>query len=506
MNGTQKHRILHFFPLIIVGKIPGNSNLLLAVQGPTLNIYFVLTLVVLGLILLTFLYLQAKGRHISKQRILLQQENEQLSEQIASLQFDSETLISQKKEGLKKEVADMKTNINALDTALKAANESAVRNSVLLSNISYTLRTNLNDIMGFSSLLEHEFAQQEEEELFEYSENIRRSGQSLLHLLNNMIDISRIEAKQFDITQSSCNLPEIIKEVVSTYEPIATQKELTIAYQPEDIPAFSTDIEALQHILSNLLDNAVKYTEKGFIKISHKQENEKIYITVKDTGVGIDKAFITDIFEPFGQVQPGYSKSSFKGAGLGLPLVRQMLDLMGGEIDFQSEKAMGTIVTVILPFISPQKKKESVSVSAETKLEKPVPKLNKPLNKILIIDGDVLNKMLIRKMIPDISEIQQVAKEKDLATLLENEAGSKPVWDVILLDNDFEQLDYGISLMQHYTERFPYIKDIPFVSMLSVPDKTTERKCLSEGFSGCIDKPITKENLIAILNKILPGN
>jgi CheY-like chemotaxis protein len=125
---------------------------------------------------------------------------------------------------------------------------------------------------------------------------------------------------------------------------------------------------------------------------------------------------------------------------------------------------------------------------------------------MLIIDVDEFNKMLIRKMIPEIGVIQQVANENDLAVLLEKEADSKPGWDVILLDNDFEQLNNGINLMKKYMDQFPYIKDIPFISMLSVPDKTTERKCLSVGFSGCIDKPITKENLIALLNKTLPGN
>jgi len=490
---------LLLIPTVLRGKEIMSSSL----QESNFHIYLILSAALLIFTFFIFLYFQTKKRKIKKRELDLLHESEMLSNQINALRFDSEKLISDKKEQLKKELSDIKTNINALETALKTSNESAVRNSVLLSNISYTLRTNLNDIMGFSTLLENEFAQQEEEELYEYSENIRKSGQTLLHLLNNMIDISKIEAKKFNITRQNCNLDNLIQDVITVFEPSASQKGLKISYQPEPLPVFSTDLEALKHILSNLLDNAAKYTEKGFIKISHKIENNQVYITIKDTGVGIDKAFLDDIFEPFGQVQPGYSKSGYKGAGLGLPLVRQMLELMDGALDFQSEKAVGTIVTISLPLAPPLENVKKLKTQTDkSQLEKVVPELQKTIDSMLIVDSDYLNRMLIKKMVPQVGVIQQVINENELDDVFEKHSDKFP-WDVVLLDSDLEDLDYGIGLKKKYATQYPGLEKIPFIAMLSVPDKVKERKCLSEGFSSCLEKPITKEKLITLLNQTL---
>lgn len=461
--------------------------------------FFLLFVLLLIITIFLFIYLINRRNHFAKTRLDLLEESKELRKKISHIRYDSQLIIKRQKEEIKGEIADIQTGIKALRAALQAADEGALRNSELLSNISYTLRTNLNDIMGFSNLLENEFARQEEKELYEYSQNIRSSGQSLLHLLNNMIDISSINAGSFSVVTRNCKINDVIKDVIRTFEPEARQKGLKISFEPVTIPRFSTDVDAVNHILSNLLDNAIKSTEKGFVKIACEKEASRIIISVKDTGVGIDKAFQPELFEPYAQMQPGYTKSLQKGTGLGLPLVKQLLDLLNGEIDFQSEKAVGTTVTIFLPLTQPIQEIKKASVQDKAVSSSNVPELKVKINELLIVDGDPFNKLLIKKMIPDIKEIVQVANEKDLQNILMK----KKKWDMVLLDTDFIKIDYGIGLVKKYSKPFPYLKKIPFIALMSVPDETKENTCLEEGFKNFLEKPITKGKLIKVLNKTL---
>ncbi|MBN2638072.1 MAG: hybrid sensor histidine kinase/response regulator [Bacteroidales bacterium] len=450
--------------------------------------------------LLAFFFLNRRKQFNHKISDKISEKNS-LSEKIEQLKSNKNIIASDRKNEIKKQLIEIETNIKGLKSALKDAKEGAVRNSELLSNISYTLRTNLNDIMGFSNLLENEFARQEEKELYDFSKNIRSSGQSLLHLLNNMIDISRIEAGDFIIAPKNCKISTVISDLIKIFEPEATRKGLKISFEPVTVPRFSTDIEAIKHILSNLLDNAVKFTDKGFIKISCDKEADKVLISIKDTGVGIDKAFISEIFDPFSQTLPGFSKSSYKGTGLGLPLVKQMVDLLNGQISMHSEKMAGTTVTLSFPQSQPvlEATNKEIKPSAKEGEITKVPSLKKSIAKMLIIDGDPFNKLLIKKMIPSVELITQVPNENDLREILTKDG----TWDVILLDIDFQKIDYGIGLVNKYRVLFKSLEHVPFIALQSVPDETKEQQCLNEGFASVLEKPISKERLINILNKSL---
>ncbi|MBN2614587.1 MAG: hybrid sensor histidine kinase/response regulator [Bacteroidales bacterium] len=474
-----------------------NIILLSGSQVPDL-LFLVFTLLLVVTVLLV-VYLINRRNHFANARFELLEKSKELRKKISHIRYDSQSIIKNQKDEIKSEIAEIQTSIRALKTALKAADEGALRNSELLSNISYTLRTNLNDIMGFSNLLEHEFARQEENELYNFSQDIRSSGQSLLHLLNNMIDISRINAGSFSVVTRNCKINDVIQEVVKTFEPAARHKGLTISFDPVTMPRFSTDVEAVKHILSNLLDNAIKFTEKGFVKIGCEKESSRIIISVKDTGVGIDKAFLPELFEPYAQSQPGYTKTAQKGSALGLPLVKQLLDLLNGEIDFQSEKAIGTTVTISLPLIQPVQEVKKTTTKSKVSTASKLPDLKVSISNLLIVDGDPFNKLLIKKMIPDIKQIVQVANEEDLQKVFEE----KKKWDLVLMDTDFIKIDYGIGLLKKYSDTFSYLKKTPFIALMSVPDESKEHICLEEGFKDCLEKPITKGKLIKVLNKTL---
>lgn len=430
-----------------------------------------------------------------------QQKSKEIRNSIQTIKKHSEEIISEKKEQLTNDITNLKISLQAMEATLKFARENAQRNSILLSNISHTLRTNLNDILGFSSLLGSDFAMNEEEDLYGFSENIRKSGESLLHLLNNIIDISRIEAKTFDLNWQNCNLVELVKELISEFEPKARQKGLQIFFQDEPIPLFSTDVQALKHIISNLLDNAVKYTDKGFIKLIQKTEDKEVVLSVKDTGIGIDKAFLKDIFEPFRPHSLGYTKTTYQGAGLGLPLARQMLDMMGGSIEIQSEKTLGSTVTIYIPLTPalPDQKDEVPTAQADIKKEKPI-KLVKRLGHILIVDSDYLNNMLIKKMMADVHHLSFAVTEEELIAVINEAVKTKNLFDIIIINTDFKTENGGVRLFKKLKETYPDLQKTPFIALFDVFEIGKDMKMLKIGFKAYLNKPIIKEKLFNSVN------
>ncbi len=432
-----------------------------------------------------------------------------LQQELTSLKENREEIIRQRIKSLNDEEEWLKQNLKAMKKTLETSELSARQNSFLLTKISHTLRTDLNNILGFSLLLGNEFALSEEQELFEFTENIRKSGASLMHLLNNIIDISKIESKSFHLNAEECHLADISLELIGRYQPIADQKDIKIVFRDDKVPPFDADSEAVKHILSNLLDNAVRYTEKGFIKISQAIKNKEVVWTIKDTGSGIDKAYLPDIFEPFRQQSLGYSKSNYQGAGLGLPLIKNMLDIMGGRIDITSEKAKGTTVTIYLPFssFSAESHKPVEKKLAVHKVETPTPKkseLKKTNAKILILDEDRLGNMLIKKILSE-AKVKAYNKEIEPFKWIAQQFDGQYIPDIIMIELDFTGRKKGAVVLQKIKEKYPKIKQIPTVALSAYPDSNVPDMAVKEGFTAYLQKPFHKNDLIFLLNQLIPS-
>ncbi len=467
------------------------------------SIWFLLSLIVLFVVIfLTFLLrrIQKKNSHKLK---LMSDELKKQQEAIATMNQNHEEIVQQRAKELQKEVSTLKENIKSMKQTLETSKLSAHRNALLMTKISNTLRTNLNDILGFSTLMGNEFALNEETELFEYNENIRKSGAALMHLLNNIIDISKIESKSFSLNEEACNLTDITNRLIAQYKPVAEQKGVQIVYQDNSIPLFSADNQALTHILTNLLDNAVRYTDKGFIKISQFYNNENIVWTIKDTGMGIDKAYLPDIFEPFRQHSLGFSKTTYQGAGLGLPLIKSMLDIMGGHIEINSEKAAGTEVKVTLPFKAYIPK--TTSSSKKTMKEGKKPAISKAALKksnihILVLNEDKLENMLLKRMFPEANVEtydQEMPPTEWLATRLDN----RPLPDLIMVELDFSGKGNGYKILKDIRRKNPETNRIPAIALSAYPDAFGPEKAKNAGFKAYVEKPFRKNDLISLINQ-----
>jgi two-component system, cell cycle sensor histidine kinase PleC len=259
---------------------------------------------------------------------------------------------------LKQELKERHIKDVALKIALKKEEDANYLKDAFLANMSHEIRTPLNGIIGFSFLLEEELTILENKELYEYACGIHESGERLLHLLNNIIDISRIEANDFKISLKSCNISYIISKVSELYNIQATEKGVRMNIQTLETPNAIADDEILSRALKIIIDNSVKYTEKGFINIFSDfiPEQNRVFIQVNDTGIGIDSTYLPNIFEAFRQESLGYSRD-YQGAGLGLALAKRLVNLMKGEIIIESVKGIGTTVSIYLPAelaVSPQ--------------------------------------------------------------------------------------------------------------------------------------------------------
>ncbi|WP_406662039.1 ATP-binding protein [Methanolobus sp. ZRKC3] len=247
---------------------------------------------------------------------------------------------------LEKEIAERKEAEVALVRAKILAEGANRTKSEFLTNMSHELRTPLNSVIGFSQLLEDESFGDLNEKQVRYVSNIQKSGRHLLNLINNILDISKIETGEMTLYPEHIRVSECFNEIVMLMEPMANKKyiDLISNVEPVDMGIYA-DRMMIKEILYNLLSNALKFTPvKGNVWINAKYVNEKLQISVSDTGIGIPRNELKTIFEPFKQVDSSISRE-YGGTGLGLALVKQYVEMHNGQIQVESEVGGGSTFT-----------------------------------------------------------------------------------------------------------------------------------------------------------------
>ncbi len=238
---------------------------------------------------------------------------------------------------------------------IKAREEAEIANrtkSEFLANMSHELRTPLNAIIGFSDSIRHEIYGPLNNETYKgYLEDIYGSGQHLLELINDILNVSAIEAGKLELHEENLNVGEVIEAAVRLVNDRADKGNIRLTSNIDDaLPALHADKRRLMQILLNLLSNAIKFTPRGgTVELTASLDKEKsLVFRVTDTGIGMDEKELLKAMSKFGQVRPGVSRTQ-EGTGLGLPLTRGLIELHGGRLEIDSEKARGTTVTVRFP-------------------------------------------------------------------------------------------------------------------------------------------------------------
>ncbi len=241
--------------------------------------------------------------------------------------------------------------------AREKAEEMTRLKSAFLANMSHEIRTPLTAIIGFAQILNDEVP----EHLKEFSQMIEQGGLRLLDTLNAVLDMSRLESGNMQLAPAPLCLNEEVQEVVDLMQPVARKKGLElIAILPEEPVWMTTDQGCIRRILDNLVGNALKFTEEGFVQVQVTPLKDEVLIEVIDTGIGISKEFLPHIFEDFRQESQGYTRTH-EGSGLGLSITRRLVQLMGGTISVESVKGEGSIFRVTLPLNVPEQASPSLS-------------------------------------------------------------------------------------------------------------------------------------------------
>jgi len=249
--------------------------------------------------------------------------------------------------GLERKVAE---RTQALTIANEKLEEASKHKSQFLANVNHELRTPVSAIIGYARLVlratEGQIAPLQRENLQDLLNNAER----LLNQVDSLLDFSKIEAGKMEVRVEPVKVDEIVHGAASTFEPILNNGGVRLVREIEPrMPALNTDREKLRQIILNLLDNAVKFTERGEIKIIAFQQNGSLQLRISDTGIGIEKGDLSRIFEEFHQGDLSSTKK-YRGTGLGLAIVKKFVNLLGGDIAVDSEIGKGSTFTVILPF------------------------------------------------------------------------------------------------------------------------------------------------------------
>ncbi len=378
-----------------------------------------------------------------------------------------------------------------LEIAKNKAEESDRLKSAFLANMSHEIRTPMNAIIGFSTLLSSEHLDSSEKE--ELTQHIISNSDTLLHLINEIIDLSKIEAGQLSISIKPCNLNRLLNEIFESYrakESKDSNNEVELRFTPAiESPDFTiqTDALRLKQIISNLVDNALKFTEHGFVEFGYLLEsNTKIKFFVKDTGIGISEGLQDFIFNRFTKIEEDKSKL-YRGAGLGLSICKSLTTLLGGEIFVESEPNKGTSFYVTLPLIKGTERDETPFSNERFDFN------YEWVDKSILIAEDEESNFQYLVMLLRSTKVT-ILRAKNGRDAIELLAKNNP--DLILMDIKMPIMD-GVEATQIIRQKN---KTIPIVALSAYAFNQEIEEIRKEGFNEYLVKPTSPSKLLSLIN------
>lgn len=364
--------------------------------------------------------------------------SEKLSQQYSELEEQRIELVKQSSE-----LMEQNTELEFQKKQLDEANRLKTN---FLSNMSHELRTPLNSVIALSGVLGRRLSNKIPNEEYGYLEVIERNGKLLLSLINDILDLSRIEAGREDVDIMSFTIQELFEDIVSLLRPQATQKNIIFESQiPSDFPRISSDFGKCRHILQNLVGNAIKFTETGKVMLKAEFDDQRVRFIVTDTGIGIDTENIGHIFDEFRQAD-GSTARKYGGTGLGLAIAKKYANLIGGHITVKSDVGSGSEFIVHMPLNF----SESIQEYDDTysRFKKPI--IGAP--KSVTVDKTVL---IIDDSEPAIIQLRDILEHKGFKTI--SARGGNEAFKII-----GEQIPDAIilDLMMPETDGFAVLKQI----------------------------------------------
>ena len=413
---------------------------------------------------------------------------------------------AKKAEAVAKLAANNTQKLNdKLEIALKKAEDASLAKTRFLNNMSHDIRTPMNVILGYAQLMENELKGKDMPETLEHLEKLQQSGNLLLSIINNVLDMARIESGRMELDENYCRIEDVRKSLFAVFDEKARKKNIALHYTMNvEHEHVLTDVTKVKEIFVNILSNAIKYTPPGgsvMMSVDELPCDEPGYMIVRnrvsDTGIGMSQDYMTKIFDAFTREQ-NTTKSKIAGTGLGMSIVRKYVDLLGGTIDVESELGKGSTITVTLKHKIAD---ESYYVKKHIEESGTGSEILEGRNILLAEDNDLNAE--IAEAILERAGLKTERVEDGIQCVNMIEKMPAGTYDMILMDIQMPKMN-GYKATQAI-RRLPD-KDkacIPIIAMTANAFEEDKRDALAAGMNGHIAKPIELDKLLSMLAEVI---
>lgn len=407
---------------------------------------------------------------------------------------------------LRETVASLQKEVITRRLAEQTAIDSEKAKSAFLAAMGHELRTPLNGIIGASRILNEASNPNERQE---FNDIILQSGESLLELINNVMDISSLDSGKVVLESRPIHLASFIEQTLSPFVFQSHSKNIEIRREiKDDLPnTILGDPTRLRQIIINLAGNAIKFTHRGYVSIILDQNQNQLRIRVLDTGIGIPAELQAKLFEPYVQADVDTTRK-YGGSGLGLAIVKRLSEAMLGNVSFQSTPNKGTCFTLTLPLVKAPSEPFESSAKGSAKGSAKSTAKNKetfhlafPNLDILVVDDNAVNRMVLAKILEkDNHNVVSVTNGLEAV-----EYANSHALDLILMDVQMPEMN-GLIATETIRASAILNKDIPIIAITANLAEIDRSNALNAGMDGFISKPFRYEELVTVINSSLKNN
>jgi len=392
------------------------------------------------------------------------------------------------------DITQLKIAYKKLEVAKERAEESDKLKSAFLANLSHEIRTPMNGIMGFANLLKNSSLEGQKRQ--EFIDIIQQSGKRMLNIIDELVDIAKVEANQAKVVMQEAVVNKILEQQFNLFSQAANEKGLELRISkalPDDESVMVTDPERLSQVLTNLINNAIKFTPQGAIAFGYEMRNNSFEFFVSDTGIGIEPHLKDKVFERFRQAELHLGRK-YEGAGLGLSIAKAYIELMGGHIWVDTEKDKGTTFFFSLPRNGKEEEKELMN-NVDSMSEQSIP--DNIL--VLVAEDDEASFMLFKEVVS--GEGVALLRAKDGKEALDILEVNRQV-DIVLMDIKMPVMN-GYEATRAIKVKYP---DLPVVVQSAFTSDRDQQKAFESGCDAYLAKPIKEDKLYGIFTSLLKGN
>lgn len=398
-----------------------------------------------------------------------------------------------------KDITEQIERQKLLQVSLRQAQAANIAKSTFLSNMSHDIRTPLNAILGFTDLIRMHI--DEQDKTADYLEKIKLSGNQLLTIVNEALEVTRMESGKAVLAETECHLVDLLAEVEKAVLPQMSAKSLRFTVDKSSVTHFSVyvDIIRTKEILCQLLDNAAKYTgTHGRVSLNVREESVsggygKYIFEVEDNGIGISEEFMEHMFEPFTR-ENNTTKSGVPGSGLGMAVVRSLVDLMDGSIDVKSKPGEGSKFTVTL--VLKQLEKDIGALS-----EAPHEPVVLKGRRLLLVEDNEINSEIAQALLSEEGFVVEAASDGDVAVEMIKDREAD-YYDLVLMDIQMPRMN-GYEASRAIRALGGQRADVPIIALSANTYAEDQKKSIEAGMDGHSPKPIDMVSLQALIKEVL---